>query len=72
MFQVFYNDAWYGTSANNTNKVNDMYDTSWDYGDLPFKGETANPIQVDTWVQVQSVNESKAYLVSYRTYIYSV
>ena len=49
-----------------------MYDTIWDYGDLPFKGETANPIQVDTWVQVQSVNESKAYLVSYRTYRYSV
>ena len=36
-----------------------MYDTIWSYGDLPFKGEIANPIQVDTWVQVQSVNESK-------------
>ena len=36
-----------------------MYDTIWDYGDLPFKGTFANPIQIDTWVQVQSVNESE-------------
>ena len=36
-----------------------MYDTIWDYGDLPFKGQSANPIQIDTWVQVQSVNESE-------------
>ena len=43
--------------SNNT--VSAMYDTIWDYGDLPFKGKTANPIQVDTWVQVQSVNDSK-------------
>ena len=39
-----------------------MYDTIWDYGDLPFKGKTANPIQIDTWVQVQSVNDSKLLL----------
>ena len=36
-----------------------MYDTIWDYGDLPFKGTFANPIKIDTWVQVQSVNESE-------------
>ena len=39
-----------------------MYTTIWRYGDLPFKGEIANPIKVDTWVQVQSVNESKSFL----------
>ena len=43
----------------------EWYGLIWSYGDLSFVGEKANPIQVDTWVQVQSVNESKLKIILY-------